>query len=157
MLRTGVMIIFFINTHRFPVLHRREGIMKTVLFILLGCFEAFVALGAFFGGWNLMTDPTGSSMQMSSEWLKRSPFHNYLIPGIVLFSVNGLGSLVASILSFMRKNIAGWLGIGFGAFLFLWICVQVYYMGLTIFLQPMYGGIGLVELLLGIIILKISK
>jgi hypothetical protein len=131
--------------------------MKTILFIVLGVIEIFVALGALYGGWNLMTDPTGKSMQMPLEWLKRSPFPNYLIPGIVLFAVNGIGSAFAAVVSFLRIRTAGWLGVLIGLFLFLWICVQVYYVGLALFLQPMFAAVGLVELHLGIALLRMTR
>lgn len=131
--------------------------MKTVLFIVLGILEIFVALGALFGGWNLMTDPSGKSLQMSLDWIKTSPFPDYLVPGIVLFTVNGIGSAFAAIMAFMRIRLGAWLGFFFGGFLFLWICVQVYYTGLMFFLQPLMGAIGLAELHLGILLVRMTK
>lgn len=131
--------------------------MRNILFILFGVLEAFVALGALYGGWNLMTDPSGRSMMMSLDWIKTSPFPDYLVPGIVLFTFNGIGSAFAAVVSFMRVRLGGWLGIFFGGFLFLWICVQVYYTGLAFFLQPLMGAIGLAELHLGIAVLRMTK
>lgn len=72
--------------------------MQKALYILLHvaaiALLLFNGIGALYGGWQLATDPTGGSMQMPLSYLQYSPFETYLIPGIVLFIANGIGSLV---------------------------------------------------------------
>lgn len=45
-------------------------------------------------------DPTGGGMGMDASVLAGSPFPDFLIPGMVLLAVNGLGSLVGALASF---------------------------------------------------------
>jgi hypothetical protein len=59
---------------------------KNILLILL----AFLGLGAIFGGGVLIISPSGALFGMPLTMLEHSPFHNFLIPGIILFSVLGL-------------------------------------------------------------------
>lgn len=58
---------------------------NTFLFLL-----AFLGIGAIYGGGSLILYPSGESLKMPLSLLKNSPFNNYLIPGIILFTVLGL-------------------------------------------------------------------
>jgi hypothetical protein len=86
---------------------------------------------------------------MSADWLSGTPFPDYLVPGIVLLVVNGLGSLVGAVASFTRYRYAGEIATALGAFLIIWILAQVWWIGLTFWLQPLYFGFGVMELVLG--------
>jgi hypothetical protein len=116
----------------------------------LGALQAFIGVGAVAGGFGLILDPSGASLGLSLEWLNSSPFSDYLVPGIVLFAVNGIGSLAGSLASFMRYRRAGEVAVALGAFLILWIVAQVWWIGLSHWLQPLYFGFGVVELALGL-------
>jgi hypothetical protein len=93
--------------------------------------------------------PSGESLGIPLEMLDETPFTTFLIPGIVLFAVNGLGSLTAAIASFARTRYAGHAAIGLGAFLTAWILVQVYWFAGFHWLHWFYLGLGIVELALG--------
>jgi len=83
--------------------------MKMLFKILASLLLLFNGIGAIYGGWNLITHPDGSSFQMSLEYLKYSPFDDYLISGIILFIANGVFSFfVVSVIVFKIKNYA-WL------------------------------------------------
>jgi hypothetical protein len=98
----------------------------------------------------LIVDPSGSGLGMSTDMLARSPFPNFLIPGIVLLTVNGLGSLAGALLTFRRSRYAGLAAIGLGVFLAAWIVIQVIILGPPIhWLQWTYFVLGVVELVLG--------
>jgi len=73
---------------------------RNVLLILLG----FLALGAIIGGGTLTISPTGKLLRMPLYLLEKSPFNNYLIPGIILFSVFGLAPLLL-IFALLKKPI----------------------------------------------------
>jgi len=62
----------------------------------LGVLQVFTALGAPAGGFGLVLEPSGANLGIPLEALEHSPFSTYLVPGIVLFMVNGLGSLVGA-------------------------------------------------------------
>ena len=57
------------------------------------CLLVINGLCALWGGGALIYDPTGEFLQLSADFIKNSPFPNYLIPGIILFVANGLLSL----------------------------------------------------------------
>lgn len=59
---------------------------RNILIILL----ALLGSGAIFGGGVLIISPSGKLFGMPLSMLENSPFHNFLIPGIILFSVLGL-------------------------------------------------------------------
>ncbi|MBN1157931.1 MAG: hypothetical protein JXA61_01005 [Bacteroidales bacterium] len=79
-----------------------------------GILQLFIALGALGAGFLMMVNPDGSKIQMPLGMLEDSPFKDFLIPGIILFTVNGLGNLLAGCLSFLRHKLAGWAGIFLG-------------------------------------------
>ncbi|MCW5906571.1 MAG: hypothetical protein KIS94_01845 [Chitinophagales bacterium] len=63
---------------------------------LLCLLLLLLSLSAFYGGGALILKPDGSLLQME-PWLNEIPFPNYLIPGIILFVMNGLLPLLALI------------------------------------------------------------
>ncbi len=69
--------------------------MKRPFLLYLLCIpHIFLGTGAIAGGGMLLIKPDGSLMGMDPEWLDRSPFHSYLVPGIILFTLVGLLPLV---------------------------------------------------------------
>jgi hypothetical protein len=59
---------------------------------LLMLLLLFQGISATPSGFLLVLDPTGGRMQMPLEMLAGSPFPNYLIPGLILSIVLGLGA-----------------------------------------------------------------
>ncbi len=64
-----------------------------IFWLLLGLLM-FLGVGALGGGAFLMIDPSGASMQWSLEALTGSLFQNYLISGLLLFTVFDVGSVL---------------------------------------------------------------
>jgi len=116
--------------------------------------QVFNGLSALAGGFGLMGDPSGKSLQMDASMLSGSPFENFLIPGIVLFVVNGIGNTTGAILSLTRYKYAARVAALFGLILMIWIISQVAWMGYLSFLQPLYFTTGLIQLLAGYSFLK---
>jgi hypothetical protein len=131
-------------------------------FWLLVMLLAFLGLGAIGGGVFLVLDPSGASMQWSLEALAGSPFQNYLIPGLLLFTVFGLGSLAVLIALMLRSkwsfatSLTQFTGrhwtwsaafaIGLGQV--IWIIAQVLMVSISSWLQPVCAGIGVLIVLL---------
>ncbi len=126
--------------------------MKKIL--LLAITELIVALGALPAGMLFILHPDGSALQMSVALLQGSPFHDYLIPGLFLFTVNGLCQLGAAVLSFRRHRFAPWAGLALGIILLCWIAIQVSIIGLTSYLQYLFFAVGILEIFLSAIILR---
>ena len=106
--------------------------------------ELFTAVAAIPVGWWFITDPSGRAMQLPEGWIEATPFGSYLVPGLYLFTVNGLGMLVLAGLSIARHSIAPWLTGALGVGLIIWILVQLAVMPETMFLQWVFLGIGLI-------------
>lgn len=119
-----------------------------IFFIILGIIEAIVAIGALRSGLLMIIDPSGIKAGMVAVILKNSPFDDFLIPGIFLFVINGLGNLTGAILSFAKKKIAGTIGMVLGLMLVIWISAQVYWIGLSHILQPVFFVIGIIVVVL---------
>lgn len=129
--------------------------MKRKLPIILGIIQLFVAIGALPAGYSMMVQPDGSDLGMTVDLLTGSPFSDFLIPGIFLFTVNGLFNMVSAIFSFYRFNYTYLLGFLLGTAMVIWISVQVYSVGLNHILQPIYFIIGLIETSLSIWLYKL--
>lgn len=123
--------------------------MRRRLFIWLGALQVLVGASAVVGGLGLALDPSGESLGMPLELLDETPFATFLIPGILLFTVNGLGSLAGAIASFRRHQYAGHAAIALGAFLTTWIAAQVYWFAGFHWLHWLYLGLGIFETALG--------
>lgn len=124
---------------------------------ILGYLQIFIGMGALSGGLPLVLNPDGSTQGLSVDILANTPFDDFLIPGILLVAVNGLGSLVSSYFSLKLKNEAGILGILFGIALMVWILFQFYLLGFSSWLQPAFLAVGTLEFILGILIYRKLK
>ncbi len=119
------------------------------LVIGLGALQVFIGLGAVGGGLGLALEPSGANLGIPLELLKNSPFSTYLVPGIVLLTVNGIGSLVGATVSFSRYRYAGETAMVLGVFLVAWIILQVYWIADFHWLHALYLCLGLLEFVLG--------
>lgn len=126
---------------------------KSIIYALvaLSVFQAFNGLSGLLGGFMLIKDPSGENLHMQLEWLQGTPFSNFLIPGIILFLVNGVGNMTGFWISIKKKVNAGLIGAVFGAIMMIWITTQVILIGYKDFLQPLYFSTGLIQMILGLI------
>lgn len=138
---------FAVSTHHRLIITHREPTMvpRSVLMALL----ALNGISACYGGWMLASDPTGATMHLSTTWLAASPFEQYLIPGVILLVVLGVGSIVALVLLAMRRPFAPYLTMMEGAATMLWIITQVAMVQLFSWLQVLYVIVGALILLGG--------
>jgi len=90
--------------------------------IVLLSLHILVGLGAFAGGVAAILDPLAPLGMPTSE-LENSPFETFLIPGIVLFGVIGVGNLIAAACFLFRKPWQGYISGFFASALVLWIVV----------------------------------
>ena len=122
--------------------------MKT-LRILACLLLLFNGTGALFGGWSFIQDPTGSDLQIPTTYLEHSPFKDFLIPGIVLFTVNGVLSLVTLVWTLMQWKQYGWLIMIQGAMLVGWIIIQMIMLREINLYHFIFGSIGIILLWIG--------
>ena len=122
------------------------------VYIGLGAIQAFIGLGALGGGFMLVRDPSGSALELPMSLLEGSPFPDFLIPGMFLFAVNGVGSMIGAGLSFTRRRYAQEIAIVLGAILVAWIVIQIVIISSFHWLHVLYFILGVVELGIGLYI-----
>lgn len=126
--------------------------MKNGLFIVQAVVQFLVGIGAAMSGAMLIAVPSGALLQAPPDMLNGSPFPDFLVPGIILFLMNGVGQIVAGALTLRRHPCAGYVGAVFGFGLIIWIFVQVNMIGGGHVLQYSYFAVGVIEVVLAFLI-----
>ena len=122
--------------------------MKTlrILTILLLLFNG---TGALFGGWSLISDPTGQDLHLPTGLLEPSPFTDFFIPGVVLFTSIGIFSFVALLWMTMQWKHYPLLLIIEGLLVTGWIIIQMILIRELSYLQGIFITIGIFFMLTG--------
>lgn len=129
-----------------------------ILIILIG----LLSIGALGGGAALMISPDGSLMQMPISFLDSSPFGNFFLPGLILFTVLGIFPALL-IPGLVRKPVCkicerinllsdmhwAWSFAVYLSFaLIIWIQVEMIILKTVFWLQTFYMTYGLVLLVI---------
>ena len=122
----------------------------------LGVIQALIGITAIAGGLRLISNPNGLP-DFPIEWLINSPFTNYFFPGLVLLIVIGIGYIVSGTVTFFRKGYSGIMAALLGLCLIIYMTVEVWFVGLRNFLQPLYFILGVIVLILGLNLFKSAK
>ena len=125
--------------------------MKIVYRLLLA-LHGFVGVGAIAGGLAAITNPE-NPFGITIEALKNSPFTSYLIPGIILFTVIGLGNIISAFMFHFKSRFQAYISGVFSLALVIWIIVQCIMMKDIVLLHIIFFIIGLVQAALSLIIL----
>lgn len=105
-------------------------------FVWIGATLAGVtAVGAFFAGLSLITDPSGAGFGLPNSWISNSIFGSYFVPGLYLLFMNCLGMIALVVLILARHWSAPWWMGTLGVGLIIWILVQLAIMPETSWLQ----------------------
>ena len=91
-------------------------------------------------------------MPLPLSALAGSPFDTYLIPGLILFGVVGLGPLVAARLAWLRHPLAPAAAFVVGVGLLIWVAVELAIIGYSNEppLQAIYGILGVAIVLVAV-------
>lgn len=116
---------------------------KRVSRIALGVFHLLIGLGALGGGFGAIMDPSGGAMGISTEVLRNAPFDNFLIPGLFLFIVIGVGNVCAAVTAFRGYAFQGYVTGALSVIMVLWIGVQVYMLWEYNYLHVVYLFVGI--------------
>ena len=89
-----------------------------------------------------IADPSGALMGLPPGWIEATPFGSYLVPGVYLAGVNGIGMLAVAVLGVRRHWSAPWLTGALGVGLITWILVQILIMPETMILTWVFLATG---------------
>lgn len=129
----------------------KEKVLKKV-YRLLFILHAFVGIGAMGGGMMAILNPQGPG-GMPTESLSNSPFRDFLIPGIILFTVIGLGNVLCALSIHFKLKYQGYISSIISWALVIWIIVQCIMLQTIVSLHVIFFIIGLVEAFLSFIVL----
>lgn len=110
----------------------------------LPLWAILAALGtsALYGGGLLVLDPSGERLGLPAAWIQGTVFGSYLVPGVVLLVVLGLGSILVLAGLLLRRAWAWPVGVALGVATVGWILVEYAVVGHYFFLQPVIVGVG---------------
>ena len=114
----------------------RAGKVTLVLLTLLG-------VGALAGGIALVAKPDGSVMHFDPALLAGSPFTDFLVPGLILGGLFGIGSFVVIVLGLRHASLAPFLAFALGCGQMIWITVELAVIRELSFLHPTFFIVGL--------------
>ena len=133
--------------------------ITSYILILLTFFQIISAVPA---GWSLISDPSGCNLGFSTEMLKNSPFHDFLIPGLFLFIVLGIFPIIiffvlikktkfnlADKINLYKKYHWSWtFSYYLGILLVLWINMQLIFLKEFSIIHFVYSMIGVLIILI---------
>jgi hypothetical protein len=142
----------------------REAGRPRLLWPLLGLL-GLLSCGGFIGGLSFVLDRTGADLGAKLSWLQRTPVDDFLLPGLFLLGVHGIGSmlLMAGLawrwspgpvrrLDARLGHHWAWIGaIGQGAALVIWILYEFVVLPDQMLLQPILIGVGLLMVVLTLV------
>lgn len=99
----------------------------------------------------MILDPSGAHLELSAELLKHSPFSDFRIPGVILFSILGIFNLVAAVAVIARWRLYSMASVCQGILLIGWIAVQMWMLREVNALQLIFAGTGVLLVVLGAI------
>lgn len=135
---------------------------KPAALYFLSVLVLFQSIGGLFGGLSLTLKPSGDFLNMPLSYLGNSPFHDYLIPGLILSIILGIYPMVVSY-SILKEPEWRWMerlniykdqrnawthSLYLGIILIFWIDFEIMFIGYSDFLQTVYSLLGMLILII---------
>ena len=125
-----------------------ENKLRIPVIILL----IFNGVSASFGGFGLFVAPDGSLLHYELEWLQYSPFNDYLIPGILLFTFIGLFSLGVSVLTILNHRTFPFFVTLEACILLIWLILEIIMIRSFHWIFIVYGIISIILIVMAMIL-----
>jgi len=111
---------------------------------------AFLGASGIAGSVPMLADPHGSPERLPQSLLRYSPFHSYLIPGILLLAANGIFAVWVLWLAVRKRRNYGWWTVFQGCVLLVWLVVECIMLRLVAWPHYFYGGVAVGLIALGV-------
>jgi hypothetical protein len=115
--------------------------------------SAFIALSALAGAFELLTWPNGNRY-LPLALLARTPFHTFVVPGVLLGVVVGGTAVLASLALLRNAQWASESVVLAGGVLSAWIACEVAMLRTFSWLQLVYGVLGISQLVIGLVLFR---
>jgi len=113
------------------------------------------AIASFIGGYMLINDPSGRSMQLNYLYdLYGTPFKDFTWPGLLLIIIIGVGCVIAASVTMLRNKKYPVFIITEGVLILLWVLADAYVFKQITVLQTIFGLFGIALILFGNLIRK---
>ena len=109
----------------------------------------FIGFGAVAGGFAAVSNPI-SPLGIPSDMLKNGPFDDFLIPGLFLMLVLGLGNIFAGISAILKHKWWPYFSGAMGDILILWIVIQCLILSTIAALHVIFFGFGVLQSLIAL-------
>lgn len=106
--------------------------------------HTLVGFSAVAGGLSLINNPR----MMPVEWLDGTFFDNYFLPGVILFGVVGLSSVIAGLSMILKISGRYMASLMASLILIFWLTAEIAIIGEIHFLQILYYALGLLSVYL---------
>jgi len=119
--------------------------------------EIFLGVGALFGGGVFILAPDGHLIGMPLTMLVGTPFHSFLVPGVLLFTFVGVVPLIAALITARHQAIAPLAAVVVGLTLMGWITVEMVILaGPTSLFWALYLVLGTVIAAIGVAWVRVA-
>ena len=95
----------------------------------LSMLHGVLGLAAVGAGQAFVRDPSGTALGMPTQWLMRSPFRDFRIPGLLLTLVIGGTNLLSALLLWRPHQRSALISLATGWLLVVWVGVQTAIIG----------------------------
>jgi hypothetical protein len=119
------------------------------LFKELGILQLFIGIISLIVGFTFVIYPEGIPGFFSNRILMQCPFRSFLIPGLYLLFLIGIGNLLGAFLTFGQDPHSGHLAILLSLILLLFIILSIYWLEYNFFIHFPMILIWLPELIIG--------
>jgi hypothetical protein len=126
-------------------------VMKALRVVAIALL-VFLGLSGIVGAIPMIVYSGGEPWAMPQSLLQHSPFHSYLIPGVILLGCNGLLSLWVLGLTVRKYSKYGWwIGVQ-GCVLAGWLIAEIAMLRLVVWPHYLYGVVALVLMISGVVL-----
>lgn len=125
--------------------------------IVLLCLNMLIGIGGVFGSFLALSTEARNRMGISTELLKNSPFATFLIPGLFLLIIIGLGNVFTGYANYRNVQSYAFYECLIGIILMSWLIIQCLLLQSVMFLHVLFFLLGIVQVLFACLIIKKDK